>query len=122
MDPTQAEKLLKLLTDSIAQGKDFVLEQAPDVVQQLLLYKRIEYTFYAVLLILIMGVVTYICVKGFNVCISKSDTDVLAFLLAVCGFIYLITTPIFCALVTRLIMVYFAPKVFLLEYLASLVK
>lgn len=122
IDPIQAEKLLKLLTDSIEQGKDFVLEQAPDVVQQLLLYKRIEYTFYAVLFTLIMAVVIYVAVKGFNVCMSKTDTDSLSIILAICGISTIIIVPILCGLIPRLIMVYVTPKVFLLEYLTNIVK
>lgn len=122
MDPKEAERLLKLITDSIAQGKDFVLEQAPDVVQQLIVYKRIEYTFYTVLLMLIIGVVTYVSIKGFNACMSKTDTESLLMLLMFAGFTYLITILILCGLVPRLIIVYVAPKVFLLEYLASLIK
>lgn len=39
MQPTQLDALLKFLTDTLAQGKDFTLEQAPLFVRELLLWR-----------------------------------------------------------------------------------
>jgi len=38
----QAERVLKLIGDSLEGGKDFVLREAPDVVQELIVWKRAE--------------------------------------------------------------------------------
>jgi hypothetical protein len=119
MDQTQAEKLLKLLTDNIAQGKDFVLEQAPDVVQQLILYKRIEYTFYAILCTLIIVVVSYVSIKCFRT-LKYEDKIPVCILLS--GIPICLLAPIFLGFIPELLKVWIAPKVFPLEYLAGLVK
>lgn len=40
MEP-EAEKIVKFLADSLEQGKDFVLSQAPDVVRELVAWERL---------------------------------------------------------------------------------
>lgn len=39
MNPTQLDQLLKFLTDTLQEGKDFTLEQAPQFVRELLLWR-----------------------------------------------------------------------------------
>ena len=51
IDAEQANRVLTLIADSLEQGKGFVMEQAPDLVQQLILWKRAELTTYCVLAI-----------------------------------------------------------------------
>jgi len=42
MESKQAERILEILGDNMTEGKEFVIEQAPDVVQQLVLYAKID--------------------------------------------------------------------------------
>jgi hypothetical protein len=42
MQNEDVERILKFVADSLEGGKDFVLEQAPTVVQQLILLGRVE--------------------------------------------------------------------------------
>lgn len=54
MEPGQLERLLKFLTDTLQQGKDFTLDQAPQFVQELLRWKFYEAGFWVGVGILIM--------------------------------------------------------------------
>lgn len=40
MESEQAERILKTIADSLEEGKGFVVDQAPDVVQQLVVWGR----------------------------------------------------------------------------------
>jgi hypothetical protein len=51
MKTEDAERIVRLLADSLEQGKEFALAQAPDVVQQLVLLERTVHTAMACLLI-----------------------------------------------------------------------
>jgi hypothetical protein len=127
MDPAQAERLLKLITDSLEQGKDFVLEQAPDVVQQLILLKRIEYSVYVLVAVPFLAVTAAFVLRSlprikeeFN---DMSSPPLRSFASAVLGVIAFPTTiMLFENILPVLLKVWFAPKVYLLEYLASIVK
>lgn len=130
MYPAQAERLLKLITDSLEQGKDFVLEQAPDVVQQLIMLKRIEYSVYAVLAgLLLAAAVTFILWSIPHVkkeyenfaCSEWLPVWALSSMLSG-GLVLLATISLVDGVLPVLLKVWLAPKVFLLEYLASIIK
>ncbi len=59
-------QFLKLVLDTTQQGKDFVVEQAPLVVQELVTWQRAWLTLLAVLLVLLTAVVIALFVKGFR--------------------------------------------------------
>ena len=60
---SEGERLLKLLADSVEKGKDFVLEQAPDVVQQYVTWGRIECLIGIILFAVLAVVGTVLMIK-----------------------------------------------------------
>ena len=123
MKSNEAERLLKIIADNLEQGKEFVVEQAPDVLQQLILWQRVESLLalcFCICLFLIGTLVFYKNIKIINkadkiddvasnviICITSSFISIFSF----------ISIPI--AIQTYLV-VWIAPKVFIIEYLAKL--
>lgn len=53
MKTDDAERIVKWFADTLEQGKDFTLEQAPDVVQELILWKEVES-------LIVLGIITLV--------------------------------------------------------------
>ncbi len=123
IDSSEANRLLKLLADSLEQGKEFVLTQAPEVVQQLILWKRAEHTAWVCMGLVGMVVMYFVgrrCYAwlvennrrgepGEWPCLLGIPSAALLFL----GLLLFNIAPC--------LQVWLAPKVYLLEYLAKLV-
>ena len=112
MNQKLTEALTNLLQSAVA-GKDFAVEQAPDVVQQLITYTIITH-----LGLFILGLATIIgsAYAGW-VYFEKSD-GVSAFFASFTG----IGGLVMVIEGSTWIKVWLAPKLFVLEYAASLVK
>lgn len=116
-----AEKALAELLDKSMQAGDFLVEQAPMVVQELLAYKAFEHAAYALALFLACCLFVFIVlnrIKEFN-CSGDSDNLGAALLSSAPAIVF------FCAFLHDLlsfIKIMVVPKVYLLEYAASLVK
>jgi hypothetical protein len=127
MNNEHIQRILKGMADSLEGSTDFVLAQAPEVIQQLIMLKRIEYSIFLCLSVVILALLTW----GAHQSIRKlreahdnnDDVIILWFIAAFCT----VFSAGACILVTfecisDTLTVWFAPKVFILEYAAHLLK
>lgn len=110
---------------SIVQGsKDFIIEQAPDLVQQIIAYNYYINWFYLFICILMIGSVIYAAKKA--IVLSREDSyhnegwilihSLYGLFVGFGSFIFTLGT------VNNLLLLHFAPKIFLIEYLSRLIK
>lgn len=118
MEPSELllTQALSGILESIKETKDFALEHAPDVIQQVLAYKLITASFW----ILISAVIVSIfAITAFKTCKGEHPHDKIFcwFIFTLCSIIPLI------ALVSNILIalkITLAPKVYILEYTARL--
>lgn len=123
---------LQIALDTAKATGTFVVEQAPDVVQQLVLYKTVEYTVWSV--IPAVGAVCLSCkavqlyrkaaekVKKSSSNFTTVDDFSEFWFSMLSGSASVILSLIAATHITWLLKITLAPKVWLLEYAASLVK
>jgi len=120
IESSEAERFLKLINDSLEGGKGFVLEQAPDVVQQLILWKRVE-SIVIVALLAVTALVALCLARSWS---AKVDWDSAA----TEGYVYASVSGCFvfasCLIAALIVAVYslevwLAPKVYVLHYLSG---
>jgi hypothetical protein len=118
------EKLQESLAEIInitLQGKDFILEQAPDVIQQLLAWK---FTVSLLLFILILSIIpgAWIGVKKMRSVITPIEVIII---ISIVGVIAVVAIPLsyggYVGPFTWL-QILIAPKVYLLEYASYLIS
>ena len=124
-----ANDALKSLIESATQTKDFVIDQAPDIINQLLDWKFFENLILGIIplvLVLISLMIVLICSRDFAKNMYEDDISlksvifIISTVIGVGGLIGFITGG-FSSLMTAL-QIYIAPKIFLVEYAAGLVK
>jgi len=124
-----ANDALKSLIESATQTKDFVIDQAPDIINQLLYWKFFENLILGIIplvLVLISLMIVLICSRDFVKNMYEDDISlksvifIISTVIGVGGLIGFITGG-FSSLMTAL-QIYIAPKIFLVEYAAELVK
>jgi hypothetical protein len=124
MNNEQLQRVLKSFADSVEGGTEFVLTQAPEVLQQLILWKRIESVIFSIILLSLVAWLSRVCKR--NVANSGKtesiyDTDwpigIAAFTGGCAGLAFIV----WCANLSSMLQVWFAPKVYILEYLRSFV-
>jgi hypothetical protein len=112
-----SKELVKFITETLRETKEFALEQSPDVVQQYL-SSKVTSSGLGVLFTFIGCVISVILIrKGILISRAKSgfysDDDFLYYLfggtLGICSILFLITN------IFSLVNVYFYPKAYLLE-------
>lgn len=110
---------LTLFLDYVKQGTDFVVAQAPLYVQELIQYSLWVHIFYIsiALFVILIGIATIFPVYKL---ISK-DTDSFAAILIPIMLILVPMVP-FVKEMRIIIQIYFAPRVFVMEYLLGLIK
>jgi len=113
----KAMSALSTIIDDVGKIREFTIEQAPDVIQQLILFNRIEYSMYIAMNI-VFGIILCIIAKK----VIKSDLieEGLFFTwlgLIICG---AVSIGLFCDNVEPFLKVWIAPKIWLLEYGANL--
>jgi len=135
LPPSTVDALKSALIDiingtvrSAGDAKDFVLAQVPDVVQQLIIFHTIWYAVAAVFL-LIVGVTSGILfIKYADTVYNKimrveCDDEMASTIVVGAWFLGTLGVLIACAVSTyNFLMVYFAPKVWLIHYAVSLVQ
>lgn len=101
------QAVVDALMRNLTQAKEFTLAQAPDIMQQIILSARIESSFYLLIfqILIILGV--FIIVK------YENGNGLWAIII---GAIFSLVT------IHDFILCWFAPKAYLLEHLAKLVK
>jgi len=109
----------------VTGGIDFAIDQAPDVIQQLIAFKTFEYLFYCLIGVLLLFVVVkcilYIKKKA-NKCDEYIDYDPFAPVLIISLVILAVVDFVFLSCIVDLLKITIAPKVWLIEYAATLVK
>lgn len=115
-----AQECLKLITS----GKDFVVAQAPDVIQQLLVWKTLQATMILCILVLpfvVFGfILPYVITKD-NRKEYGWDSDTWG-PIAVCWIPNSIIVSFAMKNLLTIIQIHYAPKIFLMEYLSQLIK
>lgn len=118
------QKALADILNKASQGVDsatsFMQAQLPDIVSQLLAWKIWEYSFF-ILLSLVLFVLIYKSVKKINANIGDDYGDKLfTWVMATVIAMIPLTVFVFCSL--NVIEVLVAPKIYLIEYAAHLLK
>lgn len=75
MSSQEAERLLKLLNDGLESGRDFLSEQAPEIVQQYILWKRVEGVVVVAVSVVATIVFAWIAKRLFRAAWAKRDQD-----------------------------------------------
>ena len=122
----QIAEILKKGLEAAEKSGNFVIEQAPDLVKQLITYKTIETSIYVLIEISLI----YLIFRYFKYLHKKNNEDsdfIFDNAFHITGII--ITSPmeifLFFAFITdisNLIQLIFAPKIYLLEYIAKLLS
>lgn len=116
--------MLRGLMTEAGKLKDFAVEQLPDVIQQFLQWKFYEHLTYFVLAILIFIVWVIVDIALFKVVKEHGDGDDMILFYGLMGFIprVAIVMMIVGFINIKWLQIMIAPKAYLLEYAASLVK
>ena len=75
MKADDAEKILKLIADSLEQGRDFVVAQAPDVVQEIVTWNRWSNTVGAVTCLVLALIAARLFYKFYKLAKLTSDPN-----------------------------------------------
>ncbi len=123
-------KLAEILTgiaDNVGQLKDFAVEQLPDVAQQYIEYGRVLETTVFLIVCALNIVAIKICIWGAKEIRTKGKNgdyceplEVMSLLLG--GFASLFLITILLCQIKPFFMVWFAPKIYLLQGISSLIK
>jgi hypothetical protein len=120
-------KLAEILTgiaDNVGQLKDFAIEQLPDVAQQYIVYGRVLETAVFLIVCTLNIVMIKICIWGAKQIRTKGDNsgplEVMSLILGGFASLFLITI-LFCQ-IKPFLMVWLAPKIYLIQGISSLIK
>jgi hypothetical protein len=120
-------KLAEILTDiadNVGQLKDFAVEQLPDVAQQYIVYGRVLETAVFLIVCTLNIVMIKICIWGAKQIRTKGDNsgplEVMSLILGGFASLFLITV-LFCQ-IKPFLMVWLAPKIYLIQGISSLIK
>lgn len=118
----QLAELLKILTESIQQGKDLASSQAPELFQQLVQYQIVTGCYRALIGLLLCVPAYFLGRRALQAYRKSNDVDDaigwFASTLMTAG----VALPMFFVNVHTTLYWWLAPKVATIEYLASLVK
>jgi hypothetical protein len=110
----RADELLKFVLDGLESGKELASEQAPLLVKEVITWGIVEHAIYLVIGAFFMG----LCLGLARLAYKKCDADEPIFLIPLCvsviGFIMV------CSNTLTIAKAYFAPRLYLLEQLRSL--
>lgn len=119
------EKILENLNyflEYVKQGTDFIKDQAPLYVQEIVQYHMVLYLSYTIICFFIIGVSIWLLQKGTKI-VKKDHYDEFGFTLIVAGVIGVVI-PFFINIynMTMFIKTVIAPRVFVMDYLIHLIK
>ena len=120
-------KLAEILTgiaDNVGQLKDFAVEQLPDVAQQYIVYGRVLETTVFLIVCALNIVMIKICIWGAKqIRIKGHGNEPLEIIsLVLGGFASLFLITILLCQIKPFFMVWFAPKIYLIQGISSLIK
>jgi hypothetical protein len=131
------DKFVETMTGILQSAKDFTLEQAPDILRQVVVWKRAEETAYLALTLLILvgtgiaylklfrwtaGQVAKAKTERGNYKTGFDDYGVFMFGSVAAGIICPISTITALCRIGDTLQVWLAPKVYLIEYFSHLIK
>ena len=117
----ELQNALAKIIETTLSAKDFVLEQAPDIIHQLLAWKFTVSLIWFCLFLVIFVAVAIFNKKMWSSSEIREDDD----LWVLCGAVSLTTIGVsFCFLANSItwLQIWIAPKVYLLEYASTLIK
>ena len=131
MNNEHIQRILKGVADSLEGSADFVLTQAPEVIQQLILLKRVECSLFLCISVAMIALLTW----GSYQCIQKvreahdeqnneQDGAIMAWVIATVFTIFGAGVSAIVSIdhLSDTLTVWLAPKVFILEYATNLLK
>ena len=125
MKEEQQQKLVEYFLGLMERGEDFVLEQAPDLVQQILAWEWALYcTGYCFGVVFVVSSCVFLFMNRKKI-FESWDGDYAFPWAVLSGLLILITTFVSFGMLLCLstfVQLWVAPKVFLLEYMSSLIK
>jgi hypothetical protein len=127
-DAEQVNRILAVIADSLESGREFIVEEAPELVQEFIAWKRVELTTCCAIGVVFL-VLAALCLWRMIVHARRGNREyrepvtagsvVYGILAIVSLFIGL---PVFITYLIPTVQVWFAPKVFLIEYCAYFVR
>lgn len=123
-DELQA-KLVEIVTQiqaAVKAGADFAMEQLPDIAMQYIMYYRGLLTLKILLGIALVIVGAYVIRKGWKCLVASNSTEFSPLLIIPMGAFWSIGGTIISHNLDQFMMVWLAPKVFLITELYKLVK
>lgn len=114
------------IAEGVTQAKDFAVEQLPDVAQQYIMFGMVWETAAFVMLAAATGLFTWMFLHGWKLASddesSYKDAD-RGQIMMIFGSISGLATVVFCLVQLKaVLLVWFAPKLYLLQGIAGLVK
>jgi len=118
MKPELQDTLTEAL-EALQQGKDFILQKAPAVIQEFIAWKRAEH----LVLTAVAALVIVAALLTVRWALKKDDHEELFAIAAICsGGVAIGAGIIFSFHAFSALQVWIAPRVYLLEYVASALK
>ena len=123
---TEVENLVKVITATISDTKQFVLDQAPELAQQVILRGRVTDTFWTLFFMLLTTVMARFSINNWEKFrVAKEYSDDKGFYLAfgiLTAVVAIFSLVGFGVNVGDCITSWVTPKIYLLEYLKSLLS
>ncbi len=124
MKPEIEQKLLEYLTaleSLMKDGKDLAIEQAPEVAREIVAYAIVSEVVWMMACASLAAVLIYPCVKVFKWAIKENEIDALPLLLFPLSGAAVLAAVALCH-ATDAAKAYFAPRLYVIDYLRSEVK
>lgn len=127
MNNEHVQRILKGMADSLEGSTDFVLAQAPEVIQQLILLKRIECSLFLCISVAMFALLawgTHHCIHQLRKAYDGQDDAIIGWIIATVFTIFGAGISIRVSIdnLSDTLIVWLAPKVFILEYAANLLR
>ncbi len=131
LDVKQMNRILKLLVDSLEGGKEFVLEQAPVLAQDIVAFGRAYYTMVVVLsglaVFVVMPLLSWVVLRyARKIDPGNSDTRVYFVPVVLCGVGVVVAGTVgltnLCESIRPVLLAWFAPRLFILEYIGDILS
>ena len=111
---SRADSIFAKIAEAASKAGDFAAEQLPDIAYQFVAYNRAYYTSLIVIQILAVVVSIWVIKRWFKD--FEGAVLVPTMLVIVCSFL------LFCSTLKPFLMVWFAPKIFIITEIVNLVK
>lgn len=126
MPSPETEQLVAEIATIIKDSKEFVITQAPDVAREIILWAQIQPIISVMLTVIVSSITVKLCLvtkRSMTSCDNPEVLDFCYFLLTILGLILSCIFAIEAVIDTmRAIKAIVTPKLFLLDYLAKIVK